>query len=97
MVVTLEDQGNIPTVIRDTGFDKTQGSGIRITTRFDGQLEMVARIISGRIWSKAARRAMLEALIDRQNNHLSRAAQAAMIEHAGQVCTHTSILAGVPA
>src|SRR5258707_15764994 len=57
---------------------------------------MVARIIRIRIGCKAACRAMLKALVDRQNDHFACPTQATVIEHAGQVGTDTSIVAVVP-
>ncbi len=49
------------------------------------ELVVVVRIVGVGVRREGAGRAMLEALVDRQDHHLARAAQAAVHQDAGQV------------
>src|SRR5437763_7852415 len=97
MVIALQNKGNITKIVGDARLKHTQGGSVSITARLYSQLEKIARVISGRVWRKAACRTMFKALVYWQNHHLSGATQSTMVEHASQVCADTRVLAVIPA
>ena len=97
MVIAFQNEGDFTCVVGDASLQKAQRRGIRITASFDSQLEMVARVIRRGIGGKTACRAMLKALVYRQNHHFPRATQTAMVEHTSQVRANTRVFAGIPA
>ena len=52
------------------GLDHAERRGIGVEPGLDRQLEMVVRVIGRRVGREGARRAMLEALVDRQDHQL---------------------------
>ena len=71
VVVQLQNQGNLSGELACTSFQKPERRRIGIATGVNCQLEMIQRIVAGRVRREAPRRAMLEALIDRQDDQLS--------------------------
>ena len=57
---------------------------------------MIERVVRIRIHGETPRRAMLESLIDRQDNQLARSGQSTMIQKPGQVGQGSRIIAAVP-
>src|SRR5579884_12984 len=97
VIVGLEDEGNVAGKLPCARLQKAQGRGVGVAAGFDSQLEMIAWIVGGRIRSEAARRAMLEALVYRQDDQLSGAGQPAGIQQTRQVGQGAGIIAPVPA
>src|SRR5512134_2194196 len=54
---------------------------------------MVVRVITGGVGREAARRAMLEALVHRQNDHLAGTTETAFHQDAGQIALGPRIVA----
>ena len=54
---------------------------------------MIMRIVGGRVDREAARRAVLEALVDRQDDQLAGAAQPALHQDAGEIGLGAGIVA----
>jgi hypothetical protein len=63
----------------------------------DRELEVVARVVSVRVGSEAARRAVLESLVDRQDDEAAGACERAGVHQARQIVQYAGILARVPA
>src|SRR5579883_1232838 len=97
MIVGLQNERNLSTVVGNAGLQKAQRGRIGITAGLDGQLEVIARVIPGGIGGKTAGRAVLKALVHWQNHHLARAGQTAMIKHTRQIGAYTRIFASIPA
>src|SRR5690349_24895502 len=97
MVVQLEDQGQARSgEIPCPCFQEAEGGGVGIAARFQCKLKVVAGVIRGRIGREGAGRTMLEPLVHRQDNKLSRAAKPSAVDQAGQVCQRTDVIAAVP-
>src|SRR5690606_31794696 len=62
-------------------------------TGIDRELKVIVRIVGGRIRREAARRAVLEALIDGKDDELARATEPAMHEDPGEVGLGAGIVA----
>ena len=96
VVVELENEGHPVEEGIGPGFEKTQRSGIGVTAGVNGQLKMVVRVVAGGIRRKTAGRAVLKALVNRQDNQLAGAAETAMIEQAGDIRPRAGIVAIIP-
>src|SRR5712692_8344515 len=97
VVVEFEDQRDFTKEVGGTGFDESQRRGIGVTAGLDGQLEVIIRVIAGRVRREAAGRAVLEALVHRQDHELAGATEAAVVEQTGKVHASAGIIALVPA
>ena len=75
------------------GLDNAERRGIGAEPGLDRELEMVVRVIGRRVRREAARRAVLEALVDRQDHHLAGAAELALHQDAGEVGLGAGIVA----
>ena len=73
--------------------DHPERRRIGAETGIDRELIMVMRIVPRRIWREAARRAVLEALVDRQNNQFARTGQFAVHQNARQIALGARIVA----
>ena len=78
-------------------FEEAQGRRVGVAARVDGQLIVVERVVAGRVLGKGAGRAVLEALVDRQDHQLARACERAGLEHPAQVLEYAGGLGSVPA
>src|ERR1700677_200823 len=83
MVVNLEDEGNFAGKIARGGFEEAGGGGIGVAAARDGQLEMVARIVGWGIGGETAGRAVLEALVRREDDEVARASEFAVVQEPG--------------
>ena len=92
-VVALQDGRDLPGEGIGAGGDHAERRGIGVQSGLDGELVVVVRVIGRRVRREAARRAVLEALIDRQDHHLAGAAEFAGGQDAGQVGLGTGIVA----
>ena len=70
-VVELEDERDFAGKIAGAGLEKAEGRGEGIAAAFDRQLEVVMRIVGRRIGRERARRSVLEALIDGQDDQFA--------------------------
>ena len=95
-VVALQDGGDLPGERVGAGGDHAEWRGVGVQSGLDRELVVVVRIIGRRVRREAARGAVLEALIDRQDHHLAGAAQFAGGKDAGQVGLHPGRIALVP-
>ena len=96
MIVNLEDQRNLAREIPHTRLNKSEGRRVSVAPRFDGQLEMVTRIVSGRVHGKTSAWPMLESLIHRQNHQPPGSAELSVIEQPRQIRESPWIIAPVP-
>ncbi len=97
MIVDLEDERNFTGEIPRARLDEPQRRGVGVAARLHRQLEMVARIVAGRIDGEAAGRAVLEALVNREDDQAAGAAQFAVVQEPGQVGQGSGVVAAVPA
>ena len=80
VVVELENEGNPIEEGIGSRFEKAQRGSIGITAGVNGKLEVVVGVVTRRIRRKAPGRPVLKALVNRQDDQLAGAAEAAMIE-----------------
>src|SRR5207244_10924122 len=67
---------------------KTERRGVGVAPGCEGELEVIARVVRRRVEREAARRTVLETLIDRQNHETSGPGQAPVIrseEHTSEL------------
>ena len=93
--VHLEDGRDRAGEGRGAGLDEAERRGIGREPGIDRELEMVMRVIGRRVGREAARRPVLEALIDRQDDQLAGAAELALHQDAGEVRLGAGIVAFV--
>ena len=86
--VHFQDGGNLAGEGVGAGLQRAQRRGVGVQARVDRHLIVVMRIIAGRVRREAAGRAVLEALIDRQDDHLAGAAQLALHQNPAQIGLH---------
>ena len=97
VVVAFEDQRDVAGVIGDGGLDEAQRRGVAVAACLDGELEMVVGIVAGGIGCKASRGAVLETLVDRQDDELAGSAKTPVIEQPGDICPNSGTVPGIPA
>ena len=95
MIVELQDERDFTGEVARARFQETQRRRVGVAAGLDREFEVVARIVARRIRREAAGRAMLEALIHRQDHHLAGAAELAVIQHPGQIAQRAWIIAAV--
>ena len=83
--VGLEDCRDLPGKGIGARFDHAERCRIGRQAGIDGELIMIMRIIGRRVGRKAARRAMFETLVDRQDDQLAGAAQPTLHQDAGKI------------
>ncbi len=91
--VHLEDERNGAGEGIGAGLDEPERRGVGREARLQRELEMIVRVIGRRIGREAPRRAMLEALVDRQDHQPAAAAEPALHEDAGEVGLGAGIVA----
>ena len=69
MIVQLQNQGYLSGIVAGTGLQKPQRRRISVAAGIDGQLEMIERIIAGRVGRKTPRRSMFESLVQSIPEH----------------------------
>ena len=97
VIVELQDQRNPAREVTGPGFEKAQRRGVGVTPGVHGQLEMIERIVAGRVGCKTSCRPMFESLINRQDHQFTGSCQFSMTEQAGQIGSRTCVVASVPA
>src|SRR6202022_4746307 len=85
VIVELQDERNLAGVFGDSSFEESERRRVCVASGVDRELEMIARIVRGRIDREASRRAVLEALVDRQDYELGGAPALARVEHARRI------------
>jgi hypothetical protein len=95
-VVAFQNCGNGTCERVGAGGNHAEGCGVGIQPGLDRKLIMVVRIIGRRVRCETARRAVLEALIDRQDHHLAGATELAGRQDAREVRLHPRRIALVP-
>ena len=86
--VQLQDGWDLAGEFIGTGLDHSQRRGVGRQAGVDGKLEVIVRVIGVRVDGKASCRAMLEPLVDRQNDHLAGAAKPTLHQHAGKIALY---------
>lgn len=93
VVVEFEDERDLAGVIGGDRLDETQGSGVGIAAGIDRELDVIAGIVGGWIGGEGAGGAMLEALIDREDDKAASPAEATVGEKAGEIGEGARVLA----
>src|SRR5712692_5742291 len=96
VAVQLQDQRNLPRELRCTRLQEPERRGVGITAGLDRQLEVVPGIVARRIDREAPGRAVLEALVDRQNQAFAGPLQRTVVQNARQVRLHAGVIRAVP-
>ena len=96
VIVDFEDERNVAGKFAGGGFEGAKGRGIGVAAGGDGQFNMIARIVAGRIDGEAAGRAVLEPLVHRQDDHPPGAFEGAVIQKTGEVRQRARVVAAVP-
>src|SRR5262245_12663879 len=96
-VVQLEDEGDVAGELRRPGLEEAERRGVGVAARADAELEVVARIVARGVGRERARRPVLEPLVHGENDHPAATAEAAVVQHAGQVGERAGVVAPVPA
>src|SRR5712671_2770415 len=96
-VVELQDQRNAAGVLAGAGLEEAERRGVGVAAGLQRQLEMELRIVGRRVLGEAARRAVLEALVYRQDHELAGAGEIAAVHQRAQVAQHAGVVRLVPA
>src|SRR5437016_2576394 len=96
VVVQLQDQRNLARELRCTSFQEPERRGVGVAAGLDRQLEVVPGIVAWRIDREAPGRAMLEALVHRQNQTFAGPLQRTVVQNARQVRLHAGVIRAVP-
>src|SRR6266852_5546884 len=96
VVVQLQDQRNLPRALRCTRLQEPERRSVGVAAGLDRQLEVVAGIVARRIDREAPGRAVLEALVHRQNQAFAGPLQRTMVQNARQVRLHAGVIRTVP-
>src|SRR4029450_6454654 len=97
VVVHLEDERDLPRELGRARLEKAQRRRIGVTAGADGELEVVGRVVGGRVHREGARGPVLEALIDGEDDEAPRAGESTVVEEARQVGAGPGAVARVPA
>ena len=95
-VVKLQDGRDLADKLVGARFEGAEGGSVRIAPRVNRQLKVVVRIVGRRVRSEGSRRAVLEALIDGENDDLARAGEDARVQKAGEVGAYADVIGTVP-
>ena len=96
VAVHLENQRDLAREFARTGHEQAERRREARATALDRQPAMVEGVVGRRVHREAARRAVLEALVDRQDHQASRARQAARSEQSGQIRERPRVLCSIP-
>src|SRR6266496_2637249 len=95
-VVELEDERHLPRELGRARLEEAERRSVRVAARVDRELEVVARIVAVRVRGERARGAVLEALVDGQDDELASARQATVREQARDVGERARAVGGIP-
>src|SRR5205814_4630447 len=96
VIVELEDERHTARELAGARLQEAERRRVRVAAGLDGELEVVARIVRRRVDREAARRAVLDALVHRQDHELARAGQRAGGEQTREVRQRAGTVAAVP-
>jgi hypothetical protein len=96
VVVGLEDERDPSRELARPGLQEAERRRVGAAARLDGELEVIAGVVGRRIRGEAARRPMLESLVDRQDDQPAGSGQTAAVKQAHQVGQSTRTVASVP-
>ena len=96
VVVQLEDQRHAARELPRAGLEKAERRRIGVAAGLDGELEVIARVVRGWVDGEAARRTVLDALVDRQDDQPSAASQGAGVQQPREVRQRARVVAAVP-
>ena len=88
--------GSAPAYSRAPRFEETERRGVGVEAGVERELEMVERIVGGRVGSERAVGAVLEALVDGQDDEFAGAGEFAGVHDARQVGERAGVVAAVP-
>src|SRR5881397_3203390 len=97
VVVQLQDQRNLARELRRTRLQEPERRSVGIAAGLDRQLEVVPGIVTRRVDREAPGRAVLEALVHRQNQGFAGPLQRAVVQDARQIRLHAGVIRTVPA
>src|SRR5438876_562228 len=97
VVVQLQDQRNLARELRRTRLQEPERRSVGVAAGLDRQLEVVAGIVAPRIDREAPGRAVLEALVHRQNQAFAGPLQRPVVQDARQARLHAGVIRTVPA
>ena len=83
--VDLQDRRDLPGKGIGTCLQRTKRRGIGVQTCVNGHLVVVVRIVGVRVRRERPGRTVLEALVNRQDDHLARATQLAVHQDAAEI------------
>jgi hypothetical protein len=93
VVVELENERDLAGVLGGDRLDEAKRRGIGIAAGFDRQLDVLAGIVTRRVGGERTARTVFKALVDREDNEFTGAAEATMGQQAGEVGQNARILA----
>src|SRR5438552_1836210 len=96
MVVQLQDQRNLPRELRRARLQEPERRSVGVAAGLDRQLEVVPGIVTRRVDREAPGRAVLEALVHRQNQTFSGPLERTVVQNARQVRLHAGVIRTVP-
>src|SRR5881296_4326033 len=96
VVVQLQDQWNLARELRRTRLQEPERRSVGVAAGFDRQLEVVPGIVTRRVDREAPGRAVLEALVHRQNQAFAGPLQRTVVQNARQVRLHAGVIRTVP-
>src|SRR5438309_7110946 len=96
VVVGLENERHAARELTRAGLDEAERRRVGVAAGRDGQLEVVTRIVRVRVHGEAAGRAVLDALVHRQDHEPAGAGERARVQQARQVRQRAGIVAAVP-
>src|SRR5437867_6888280 len=97
VVVQLQDQRDLSRELCRTRLQEPERRGVGVAASLDRQLEVVPGIVARRIDREAPSRAVLEALVHRQNQAFAGPLQRAVVQNARQARLHAGVIRTVPA
>ena len=95
VIVQLEDERNRARKLSRGCLEESQRRRVGVASRVERELEVIGGVIRRRIDGEAARRAVLEALVNRQDDELAGAGEAPRHHHPREVGKHAGVLAGI--
>src|SRR5256712_6766574 len=96
VVVQLQDQRNLARELRRARLQEPERRSVGVAAGLDRQLEVVSGIVARRIDREAPGRAVLEALVHRQNQAFAGPLQRTVVQNARQGRLHAGVIRTVP-
>ena len=96
VVVELQDERDLAGELGSARLQESERGGVRVAARLDRQVEVISGIVGRRVGSERPGRTVLEALVDRKDDHPAGSGEGPVIQHPGQVRLRTRIVRRVP-